>query len=61
MRALENHVFEYHQHIDIPLTVPNANDICQTLHQIYPSDGKKSLGVFLAPDGSQKEQLKVLY
>ena len=47
--------------VDIPLTVLDEHEVRHTLAQIHPSVGKETLGVFLAPDGSHKQQLAALH
>ena len=44
--------------INLPLTVCDENNIRHTLQQIPPNKGLETLGVFIAPDGSQNDQIQ---
>ena len=43
-----------------PLTVRNEFNVEEDLEQVSPSRGYETLGVFLAPDGSQNDQFEIL-
>ena len=43
-----------------PLMVKNEFEIEEELEQVSPSQGYETLGVFLAPDGSQHNQFAIM-
>ena len=43
------------------LTVADENNIQHTLEQVSPHEGRETLGVFMAPDGTCKEATKALH
>ena len=53
-----NYTFESIEDINQPLTVKNHDDVREVLPQLEPSVGAETLGVYLAPDGSNTQQLQ---
>jgi hypothetical protein len=43
------------------LTVRDCNGQLQTLDRLSPSEARRTLGVYLAPDGNQREQVRVMH
>ena len=52
--------FEKVEDLDYSLSVKNHEDIREDLDLIDADVGKETLGMFIAPDGSMRDQLKAM-